>query len=130
MEIETFGWVVVWVVLNGAIGAALGGVFRGQAVQGAAVAIVLGPIGWIGVFGLRDVRPKCPECRGVIVQGAKRCRHCGVAFGVKTAPRNALNVKCPECGARGFVVDPPEDAEGVCQDCGAKFAVMGCQDFG
>jgi hypothetical protein len=72
---------------------------------------LLGPIGWIIVLFL-DHREKCGECRGPIVEGAKRCQHCGAEVALpesylrRNTPANdpATNLpfasekkKCPFC---------------------------------
>lgn len=62
--------------LSGLIGAAIAST-RGQAVPGFLFGALLGPIGWAICFFTSDVRPKCPECKGVVISGARRCKNCG-----------------------------------------------------
>lgn len=65
-------------IVAGIIGAIIGNVVRGQSSPGFWWSFFLGPIGWIIVLLYEDLRPKCPDCRGVIVEGAARCKNCGV----------------------------------------------------
>lgn len=62
-------------LLSGAIGAAIGSQ-RGRPGAGVFWSLFLGPLGWLIVLLGPDKRPKCPECRGVIEEGARRCPHC------------------------------------------------------
>jgi hypothetical protein len=63
--------------LGALVGAAIGN-SKGQAAAGAAWGFFLGPIGWLIIAFSPDTRLKCPECGGVIVKGARRCKNCGV----------------------------------------------------
>lgn len=38
---------------------------------------LLGPIGILLMVFIRDARPKCNMCGGVIVKGARLCKNCG-----------------------------------------------------
>lgn len=39
--------------------------------------LILGPIGWLIVAVGPNMGPKCPECKGDIVAGARKCKNCG-----------------------------------------------------
>ncbi|MEI6565314.1 MAG: hypothetical protein WCR20_01450 [Verrucomicrobiota bacterium] len=52
------------------------GRWRGRADEGAVYGMALGPLGWLCMAFKEDHRPMCPECGGVIVPGARKCRHC------------------------------------------------------
>ena len=69
------GWVVCALV------GALIGQYKGRVVFGVLLGILLGPIGWLIVALTKDLREKCSECGGVIVPGARKCRHCGSETG-------------------------------------------------
>ena len=101
-----FFWMIICAVIGGLIGAT-----RNNVGSGVVWGALLGPIGWILVLFL-DNRAKCPECRGPIPAGAKRCQHCGTNFGIgniklqsappafqqiKTAPAEPEKKKCPFC---------------------------------
>lgn len=69
-------WVVVWIAVNSLIGFGLGR-FKGNPGAGVVLAVVLGPLGWLGIAALKDVRGRCRECLGLARPGARVCRHCG-----------------------------------------------------
>ena len=66
-----FGW--VFIVLIGA----LIGKSKGRVGSGIIWSFLLGPIGWLIVALQQDLRQKCPECGGVVVLGARKCKNCG-----------------------------------------------------
>ena len=68
-------WWLAWGVVCGGVGGILGRL-RGRDLDGMAFGLVLGPIGWIGVLCASDLRPRCPQCLGLISEGASVCRHC------------------------------------------------------
>lgn len=76
-----FFWLIVGAVVGGVIGAS-----RNNVGSGVVWGALLGPIGWILVLFL-DERAKCPECRGALPEGARRCSHCGSELGVITNRR-------------------------------------------
>ena len=61
----------------GALIGALIGQSRGRTGAGAVLGLLLGPIGWLAVALGPNLKPKCPLCGGVIIQGAQRCKNCG-----------------------------------------------------
>jgi hypothetical protein len=65
------------VMLVGGLVGALIGRSRGRLVDGLGWGIILGPIGWLIVALLKDKRPKCSLCGGVVNPGVSRCCHCG-----------------------------------------------------
>ncbi len=64
-------------VVGGGVGGLLGHFVKGRAALGVALGILLGPIGWLTLLVMGDGRKVCPECRGVVPDGAKRCKHYG-----------------------------------------------------
>ena len=81
MNITDIVAIILGGVFAGLIGA-LCGRARGCPVAGFWWGFFLNAIGWLIVLLGADLRPKCPECRGVIEEGAARCKNCGVEFGV------------------------------------------------
>lgn len=79
---------MVWILsagLCGLIGAAFGSkINRPEA--GFLLGLFFGPIGWIIIFALGDHRPKCPECKGSVIEGATKCLHCGSSLLSKETP--------------------------------------------
>ncbi len=65
----------LWILICPLVGAAIG-----QRVNNAGMGMVLGllfgPLGWLLVL-IDDKRPQCPECKGRLPDGARRCKHCG-----------------------------------------------------
>ena len=71
-----------WILLCGLVGGLLGK-SRGRTAAGALFGAFLGPIGWLITVLLPAEGRKCPECLGVVPDGARRCKHCGAEL-VKT----------------------------------------------
>lgn len=65
---------VLWCIMA-AIGFFLGST-KGRSSEGLLLGLLLGPFGWIIVLLLPENGMRCPECRGVIVAGAGRCKNC------------------------------------------------------
>ena len=62
----------VMAVIGGLIGSR-----NGNTLAGVILGFLLGPIGWLITLLWSDPRPKCPECGGVVVKGAAKCKNCG-----------------------------------------------------
>lgn len=67
---------LIWVFVCGGVGL-LAGRARGQEMGGLVIGALLGPIGWLLILCSKDLRARCPDCKGVIHQGAVKCCHCG-----------------------------------------------------
>lgn len=85
-DIVIFVIVILDAIVMGIVGALIGNAARGRSSAGFWWSFFLGPIGWIIVLLGADERPKCPECRGVIVEGAARCKNCGVSLVEEETP--------------------------------------------
>jgi hypothetical protein len=97
---------VVWIVFCVLVGALIGK-HRGRAGSGVIWGGLLGPVGWLIVALMEDMRPKCTQCGGVIVEGARKCLHCGSLL-------STIGVVCPACGQAGEV---PESLSGQRIEC-------------
>lgn len=64
------------------IGAILGQHAKGRQGEGLLLGLILGPLGLLLIFAISDKRPKCPECKSPINQGARRCAKCGAEIRV------------------------------------------------
>lgn len=136
---------IVCIVIGGLIGK-----HRGRVDSGVFWSAILGPIGWLMVALMEDLRPKCPLCRGVVAEGASRCMHCGgglvVASGLTRsdwdkitadwdAPKTGASVAqplasqkpapdstipCPLCG-RSIMISTLKQGENHCPHCYEKF---------
>jgi hypothetical protein len=67
------------------VGALIGKV-KGRVDSGVIWSALFGPIGWVAVALMGDLRPKCPHCRGTVVEGARKCMHCGEELFARSAP--------------------------------------------
>lgn len=67
----------LWGIGGALIGAIIGKHFRDHAGGGALLGLLLGPLGWVLVFVLKDNRQKCPHCMSAVPQGATACKSCG-----------------------------------------------------
>jgi len=66
---------VIVVLVLSLVGALLGKM-RGRIISGVVWTIVLGPIGWLVVLLMKDLRPACPQCKEVIKPDTRTCPHC------------------------------------------------------
>ncbi len=66
---------ICW-LLSAIVGALIGNA-QGRPLAGAFWGFVLGPIGWLVIAFIPDERKRCTECLGVLVEDARKCRHCG-----------------------------------------------------
>ena len=67
---------LLWSLIGGFIGYSVGN-FKGRSGAGFFWGFFLGPLGWFIVTLGPNMKPKCPQCGGVIVKGAKKCKNCG-----------------------------------------------------
>lgn len=95
MDYQTVLWLIPWILVGGLVGTAIGRA-KGRPEAGAAWGAFLGVLGWAVIAAGPDRRPKCPECQGVVVQGARRCKNCGVALPPTPSLDDAL--ACEVCG--------------------------------
>jgi hypothetical protein len=105
---------IFYFLIGGIVGFLVGRA-RGRELDGLALGVLLGPIGWLITFLSKDHRPKCRECGGVIVEGAKKCLHCGSDL------LQAIEVCCPKCGQKGTVQELRLDEKVVCPKCKKSF---------
>lgn len=89
---------LTWIVLWGAIGAAIGE-RKGIGGQGFAAGALLGPIGVLLVAVSSGNQVKCRHCRKEIAPDATVCPHC------QRDVEPAGNVSCPACG-KAFTLAP------------------------
>jgi len=74
------GSIYLYILLNLLIGGLVGyaiGKQKGRGTAGFFFGCFLGIIGWIMVAVGPNYKPKCSECGGVIVEEARKCKHCG-----------------------------------------------------
>ena len=62
---------------------ALIGKHKGRIASGFVWSLLLGPLGWLIVALMKDLRPKCSECGGVVVSGARKCKNCGATLHIE-----------------------------------------------
>lgn len=118
--------VLLWLVFFGGAGIALGQL-RGRPEEGAVLGGLLGPVGWVIVILLPDLRRKCPACKGAVAEGASACRNCGrelpppviPAERVHEKPRHAVH--CPACEGVNHVAGAAFQEGLRCAHCGVGF---------
>ena len=59
---------------------------------------------------------RCTECGGVVVEGARKCLHCGSAI------EQMFEIRCPFCGERGRIRESLLSDQIVCPACKRAFA--------
>ena len=96
MEAETMFFGLMWIVLFGALGAAIGEK-KGIGGQGFAVGALLGPLGVLFVLAASGNRVRCPACRETVDPAASVCPHC------QRQIAEPPNVTCTFC-RKGFHV--------------------------
>jgi cyclophilin family peptidyl-prolyl cis-trans isomerase len=77
--IEIFVLLIVAFVsasVSGVLGSMIG-LVNGRTEGGFWLGFFLGPIGWVITYLLDDSRLHCPDCLGVVIEGARKCRNCG-----------------------------------------------------
>jgi len=63
-----------------AIGAAIGKAAKGRPGAGALFSALVGPFGWLIALVIKDLRPRCPDCKFVTPAGARKCGRCGASL--------------------------------------------------
>lgn len=117
------GYVFSWGLIGLLVGW-LAGERRGDRYTGAALGVLLGPIGWLITLCGDDKREKCPECGGVLAPGARRCMHCGSVVRLSSEEvkeKYGVQVKCPACGELGFARGIEEGTRIECPVCRRTF---------
>jgi len=74
--LEDIATPILWFALGAGIGGLIGRK-RGRVYSGIVWGFLLGPLGWLVLYALPNLGPKCPECLAPIDRAARKCRHCG-----------------------------------------------------
>lgn len=70
-----FFWIGYGLIF-GLLGVLIGRV-KNRRLAGFVFGLLLGPLGWLIVLVGPNLYPKCPECGGVVVPNARKCKNCG-----------------------------------------------------
>jgi hypothetical protein len=90
VETQQVVYIVAWWIFQTLVGAVIGK-SKGRLDSGVFWSFLLGPIGWLIVALMSDLRQKCPECGGVVVAGARKCKNCGSVIGSPaSSPRTEM----------------------------------------
>ncbi len=76
---------ILWLCSAG-VGALIGNA-KGNPAAGAFWGFLLGPLGWLVIASVPDDRPRCPECLSTLVEGARKCKHCGSSLEQNDEPQ-------------------------------------------
>lgn len=85
MGAEAVFYFISWLLFQTLIGALIGR-SKGRVDSGIFWSFFLGPIGWVIVALMADLRQKCPECHSSVAVGARKCRYCGSRIDLQPAP--------------------------------------------
>jgi len=108
---------IVGLIISSLIGALIGK-YKGRTGEGALAGFLLGPIGWLIAALFEDRRQRCSECGGVIVEGARKCMHCGSLI------ERMLDVRCPKCGEGGEIRESLAGEPVSCPKCRHIFRLV------
>ena len=104
--------------ISGMIGI-LFGALRGRKTAGFWWGFCLGLFGWLLVLCLKDLRPRCPYCNGVITSDwINTCQHCAKTISIEGAKDQLA--QCPKCHCR-FLWNHAAIVRGECPRCGMAF---------
>jgi predicted RNA-binding Zn-ribbon protein involved in translation (DUF1610 family) len=106
--------ILIWIFVGGLVGY-LAGQARGRVLDGVTLGVLLGPVGWLIMLCSRDVRLRCIDCGGLVVDGARKCQHCGGVIDKQ------FDIRCPKCGHTGQVRELRMNEQIVCPSCKKSF---------
>jgi hypothetical protein len=102
---------VIWAFFAALIGVLIGQ-SKGRAVDGLVLGVLLGPLGWLLIAVGPNKKPKCPDCGGVVVSGAKKCKNCGALIGFDIGEYEKTKANAKSARPRtGRPIDPIEEWE-------------------
>jgi hypothetical protein len=113
---------IIGFVICALVGALIGQC-KGRPGSGVVWGGLLGPIGWLIVALLTDLRPQCGECGGIIVEGARKCMHCGSVI------ERMIDVRCPICGEQGKIKEARVNGEVTCPACRRVFSAANARVY-
>ncbi len=76
-------------IMQSLVGALIGQT-KNRLVAGLLFGLCLSWIGWLIVALGPNYKPKCPECKGVIIPNATRCKNCGCTLAPPKNPRTRV----------------------------------------